>query len=308
MGNLTASAKRFLAASSVGASHLTSFFAHNPHLHTSRFARLHEHAPLLIPTPEQVKTGLLFGISHLNQTACVRPTANRRELGNMLVCAPPRMGKSLLAISQLLTWPHSVIVNDVKGELYTATAGYRSTFSDVYVIDFQGYGNSYDPLSGKTTEDELLSMATHLLYQAHEGEGKIFMQRAITMLLIIFIAAGRQGIAPFPYLRFLIHSGLADTAAHLYNLDSTLATRFLDTDFLSADLKDKFLLSCWGSLVHPLQPILTETVIRSLTHADFTPEALMTAARPKTVYVRWKETRPSDPCPSQPPVLGFMDQ
>jgi type IV secretion system protein VirD4 len=289
MGNLTASAKRFLAASSVGASHLTSFFAHNPHLHTSRFARLHEHAPLLIPTPEQVKTGLLFGISHLNQTACVRPTANRRELGNMLVCAPPRMGKSLLAISQLLTWPHSVIVNDVKGELYAATAGYRSTFSDVYVIDFQGYGNSYDPLSGKTTEDELLSMATHLLYQAHEGEGKIFMQRAITMLLIIFIAAGRQGIAPFPYLRFLIHSGLADTAAHLYNLDSTLATRFLDTDFLSADLKDKFLLSCWGSLVHPLQPILTETVIRSLTHADFTPEALMTAARPKTVYVRWKE-------------------
>ena len=64
----------------------------------------------------------------------------------MLVCAPPRMGKSLLAISQLLTWPHSVIVNDVKGELYAATAGYRSAFSDVYVIDFQGYGNAYDPL------------------------------------------------------------------------------------------------------------------------------------------------------------------
>lgn len=289
MGAVGASLKRFLAASSVAGSQVTSFFANTQHLHTSRFARLHEHAPLLTPGPESVTTGLLLGVSHLNQTACVRPTPKRRELGNMLVCAPPRMGKSLLAISQLLTWPHSVIVNDVKGELFEATAGYRKTFSDVYVIDFQGYGNAYDPLSGKTTEDELLSLATHMLYQAREGEGKIFTQRAITMLTILLLAATRHGIAAFPYLRFLIHLGLADTAAHLYSLDPTLAARFLDTNFLKADLTDKFLLSCWGTLVHPLQPILTETVIRSLTHSDFTPEALMCSAKPKTVYIRWKE-------------------
>jgi type IV secretion system protein VirD4 len=288
VGAVGAKLKNFLAASSVAGSRVGSFFNHNQQLHTSRFARLHEHSALLTPSPEEVTTGLLLGVSHLNQTASVRPTPKRRELGNMLVCAPPRMGKSLLAISQLLTWPHSVIVNDVKGELYAATAGYRSTFSDVYVIDFQGYGNAYDPLSGKTTEDELLSLATQLLYQAHE-EGAIFRQRAMTMLLVIFLAASRQQIAPFPYLRFLIYSGLANTAAHLHNLDSTLATRFLDTDFLSADLKDKFLLSCWGSLVHPLQPILTETVIRTLTRSDFTPEALMTSPKPKTVYIRWKE-------------------
>jgi hypothetical protein len=229
MGAVASSLKRFLAASSVAGSYVGSFFNHNHQLHTSRFALLHEHAPLLTPNPEDVATGLLLGVSHLNQVASVRPTPKRRELGNMLVCAPPRMGKSLLAISQLLTWPHSVIVNDVKGELYAATAGYRKTFSDVYVIDFQGFGNAYDPLSGKTTEDEFLSLATHLLYQADAGEGKIFIQRAITMLMIIFLAACRQRIAAFPYLRFLIHSGLADTAAHLYSVDPTLATRFLDS-------------------------------------------------------------------------------
>ena len=90
----------------------------------------------------------------------------------MLVCAPPRMGKSLLAISQLLTWPHSVIVNDVKGELYEATAGYRSTFSDVYVIDFQGYGNAYDPLSGKTTEDEFSPWQPTCCIRHMRGRGK----------------------------------------------------------------------------------------------------------------------------------------
>jgi len=75
----------------------------------------------------------------------------------------------------------------------------------------------------------------------------------------------------------------------LYALDPILATRFLDTNFLKADLTDKFLLSCWGTLVHRLQPLLTETVIRSLTHSDFTPAELLCSPKPKTVYIRWKE-------------------
>ncbi len=41
--------------------------------------------------------------------------------------APTRGGKGLLATSQLLSWQHSVIVNDIKGELFQQTAGYRST-------------------------------------------------------------------------------------------------------------------------------------------------------------------------------------
>jgi type IV secretion system protein VirD4 len=197
MGAVASSLKRFFAGASLAGSRAGSFFSHNQQLHTSRFGRLHEHAKLLIQNPEDVKTGLLLGLSHLNQIACVRPTPTRRELGNMLVVAPPRSGKSLLAISQLLTWPHSVIVNDVKGELYEATAGYRKTFSDVCVIDFQGYGNCYDPLTGKTTEDAFLSLATQLLYQAHGGEGAIFRLRASEMAMLIWQASRAEGIAPF---------------------------------------------------------------------------------------------------------------
>jgi hypothetical protein len=90
MGALGASLKRFLAGASVAGSQARAFFAPNTQtLHTSRFARLHEHAPLLTPSPEDAATGLLLGVSHLNQTACIRPTPKRRELGNMLVCAPP---------------------------------------------------------------------------------------------------------------------------------------------------------------------------------------------------------------------------
>jgi type IV secretion system protein VirD4 len=293
MGALTTSLKRFLVGASLTGSKAGSLLSHNQQLHTSRFGRLHEHAKLLIQNPQDAGTGLLLGVSHLGQIACVRPTPKRPELGNMLVCAPPRSGKSLLAISQLLTWPHSVIVNDMKGELYAATADYRRLFSDVYVIDFQGFGNCYDPLTGKTTEGELLSLATQLLYQSDpDVQGAIFRRRAAEMAMLIWQAARLEGIAPFPYLRFLTRLGPEATAARLHSVSPELATQFLYTDYLSVTkeyFSDRFFLSVWGTLTATVRPLLTEPVIRTLTRSDFTPEALMTADRPKTVYIRWRE-------------------
>src|SRR5437016_11930261 len=141
-------------------------------LHRARFSRLDELTGITSGNPDP--TSLLIGINRFKQFLLVRPTKTRRELGNMLICAPTRAGKGLLATSQLLSWKHSVVVNDIKGELFQATAGYRSTVGDVYVIDPTGVGHRYDPLSEKKTEDGLLSAATHLLYQAEEGEGAIF--------------------------------------------------------------------------------------------------------------------------------------
>jgi type IV secretory pathway TraG/TraD family ATPase VirD4 len=95
----------------------------------------------------------------------VRPVKTRPELGNLLVVAPTRGGKGLLAVSQLLTWPHSVVVNDIKGDLFAQTAGYRASLGPVLCIDPTGKGNRYDPLTGKQTEDEFLSSATQLLHK-----------------------------------------------------------------------------------------------------------------------------------------------
>jgi type IV secretion system protein VirD4 len=292
MGVVAPTLKWVMLQSALTRSRVSSFFSTQAYsqLPHSRFAKLHELSPLLSPTLETLRTGLLLGTAPFNQVACVRPTKTRRELGNVLACAPPRAGKSLHAIAQLLAFTGgSVIVNDVKGELYAATAGFRRTLGPVYVIDPQGFGNAYDPLQGKTTEDELLSLATHLLFEGGEGEGKIFTDRAITMLMILFLAARMEGIAPFPSVRLFTQLGLADTAAHLHRLNPILASRFLDENFLNADLKSKFLLSCWSTLKHRLQPLLTETVIRSLTHSDFTPAELLCGKRPVSVYIRWRE-------------------
>jgi type IV secretory pathway TraG/TraD family ATPase VirD4 len=101
---------------------IRSFFQHSSGLHTARFAQLHELAELLTESFDE--TGLLMGVSRLNHLLRVQPTKTRRELGNVLVVAPTRGGKGLLATSQLLTWPHSVVVNDIKGDLFTQTAGW----------------------------------------------------------------------------------------------------------------------------------------------------------------------------------------
>ena len=50
------------------------------------------------------------------------------------------------------------------------------------MIDPTGIGHCFDPLHGKHTEDEFFSSAAHLLFQADEGDGRIFTQRATDML------------------------------------------------------------------------------------------------------------------------------
>jgi type IV secretion system protein VirD4 len=254
-------------------------------LHRARFAGHAEVWPLL--SSSFIPNGVLLGTRRWllsKRLVTVRKTAQRPELGNLLIVAPTRSGKGLLAVSQLLTWQHSVIVNDIKGDLFTQTAGFRSLLGPVYVLDPTGAGHRYDPLAGKTSEDALLSSAAHLLY-----EQDIFTQRAAKMLTCIFIAAKRHQAAALPYARMLLRAGLTGCLEHLQAADRELATVFVGLQPDKANLDDRFLLSAWETLTTKMYPLLTETVIRSLAHSDFTPEQIITSARPVTVYMRWKE-------------------
>jgi type IV secretion system protein VirD4 len=280
--------KRSLLVASLMASRVDSFFSHKKYLHNARFAALHELENLLSHSLDETETSLLLGANYLNQVVRVRPTKTRRELGNMLVVAPTRGGKGLLAVSQLLTWPHSVIVNDIKGDLFAQTAGYRSTLGKVFCLDPTGVGHRYDPLEGRVTEDQLYASAHHLLFQAHETD-KIFTERAKSMLTLMLLGARKKAIAPFPCARFLTRSGVGDTAHWLHAISPSFATQFLNIQLPEANFDDKFLLSCWGTLTARLRGLLTDTVIRSISGSDFRAASLMTSPTPITVYLRWPE-------------------
>jgi type IV secretion system protein VirD4 len=276
----------FLFAVVMVCNRISSFFQQTHKLHHARFAQFHQLTELL--TDRFDDTSLLLGVSRFNHVLRVRPTTTRRELGNVLITAPTRGGKGLLATSQLLTWPHSVIVNDIKGELYTQTAGYRSRLGKVFVIDSKGVGHRYDPLLRKHTEDELLSAATHLLFEAEERD-KVFTQRAITMLTQLLLAARTEEHAPLPYVRYMIRSPLPAVAARLNAIAPDLATQFLQAGYEDVNFDNKFLISAWETVTSRLKPLLTETVVRSLAGTDFTPQEVMCSAQPVTVYLRWPE-------------------
>jgi type IV secretion system protein VirD4 len=278
--------KRALFHLRVFLSRVSAFFSHVDHLHHARFARPHELNGLLTNTLDEAS--LLLGVGHFNQVLRIRPTKTRSELGNFLAVAPTRGGKGLLAVSELLCWPNSVVVNDIKGDLFLQTAGYRSRLGKVFVIDPTGIGHQYDPLQGRETEDELYSSAKHLLFDPHDGDGAIFTQRATVQLTQLFRAAKMQSFPAFPYVYYMMQCGLREAAERLYRLSPPLATRFLDVRFEQANWEDKFLFSSWSTLSARMS-FLTETVIRSLSASDFTAEQLMTSQKPITVYLRWPE-------------------
>jgi type IV secretory pathway TraG/TraD family ATPase VirD4 len=109
------------------------------------------------------------------------------------------------------------------------------------------------------------------------------------MLACIFEAAMREGVAALPYARAMLRTGPLVCAERLQTVSPELATRLLDVALEHANPNDRFLLSAWGTLTARLHPLLTETVIRSLTHSDFMPEQIITSDRPVTVYLRWPE-------------------
>jgi type IV secretory pathway TraG/TraD family ATPase VirD4 len=280
--------------------------SHN--LHHARFSYPHELERLRSPT-WHTETGVLLGVSTFKQPVIVRPTPDRRELGNLLVTAPTRGGKGLLAISQLLTWPHSVIVNDIKGELYRQTAGYRKTLGKVYVINVQGYGQQYDPLAGKETEDALYAIAAHMLFTPDEGQNAVFTQRETVMLTQMLLAARAEKVAPFAFVRQCDHDGLRATAAKLATLAPDLAKRFLSVEFEQANFDNRFLICAWEGLSAKIYPFLTEKVVRSISGSDFRASELMTSKSPITVYVQIPELELTAKAPLVRLLFGsFLDE
>src|SRR6266568_2851612 len=197
-------------------------------LHHARFARHHELRELLCHEPSV--DGVLLGMKRVfllfKRFVVVRPTSRRQEIGNTLVVAPTRGGKGLLAISQLLSWKHSVIVNDIKGELYQATAGYRASLGNVYVIDpTRGEGHCFDPVAQKSTEKEFGQIADHILFEGEERD-PIFTKRATVMLTQLFLAAKQEQVPALPYVRSLVRLGLVGAATRLHSIHPELATQF----------------------------------------------------------------------------------
>jgi len=267
-------------------------------LHTARFAYFHELATLFTDRLDGTQILLAkktFCHGLLTRVVAVRPTKTQRELGHVLLVGKHRSGKGLTIETNLVTFLSSFIANDLKGELYNRTGGHRATLGPVHRFDPRGFGSRFDPFEGKTTELELRSAATTLLYRPNEGQNTSFTERAITMLLALFQAAVLEGERPLPYTYKMMNEGLyaaatiLETISRKHKVYPNLAKKFLDTDYDKADFESKFLQDCWSTLTARMSKILTKESVRCFTGSDFTAKDIITSKKPVSVYLCWPE-------------------
>ena len=103
------------------------------------------------------KTGLLDGGAGVYVGAWLDAGGRKRYLRHdgpehVLAFAPTRSGKGVgLVLPTLLSWPHSVLVHDIKGENYALTSGWRATELGSRILKFDPSSNDggscrYNPL------------------------------------------------------------------------------------------------------------------------------------------------------------------
>jgi type IV secretion system protein VirD4 len=257
-------------------------------LHKARFAHAHELSPLYFSGKgPHARLPIAKGIG--GRPLSISPQKYRPELGNVAIFAPTRGGKGLDAVCKILTWPHSLIINDIKGELYQQTAGYRSRIGKVYVLDPTDFGNCYDPYQGRMGDLDIGKIATHLLHGNIDGENGIFLDRARRMQEALVKGARAEGYPVFPYLAAMIASGMDQALLRLETIDPALTVRILTVGRDIASLSDKFLVHAWATLDTKLTPLMSDTVVSMLSTSDFHAADLLTESEPITVYLRWPE-------------------
>ena len=257
---------------------------------------------------------IFLAVGEFDRVLCVRPRATQKELANVFIEGKTRIGKGLNIVTNCLTWPYPFIANDIKKELWYQTAGWREKGlgGKAHRFDPEGAGAKFDPLEGMTTEFELKSAATTLLFRPNEGKNQIFTDSAITMLTQIFIAARLEGQRPLPFTYKMMNEGFFGAATILeiisdkYNYYPNLATVFLDSSYDKADFNSEFLRDCWGTLTRRMERILTKESVRCFTGSDFTREGYyyLGGASCLSVFMLARATF-TLPCPAHSISVGF---
>jgi type IV secretory pathway TraG/TraD family ATPase VirD4 len=175
------------------------------------------HYPLAPVTAKETENEVVVGIhaaldargDFRDTLITIKPYAGiMREIGNIAVVGAPGAGKTRLIEVNLNSWAHSVVVIDLKGDLYHRTAEHRKTLGSVYVIDpRRGAGNRYNPLAVIKLHQRR-ELATELV--SATTDDPFWLAATVDMWLAGWAAADHAGKPHMPYAVELMSLGVAD--------------------------------------------------------------------------------------------------
>jgi len=206
-----------------------------------------------------------------------------REGRHSLLVVPTGLGKGLWTATQLLTWNGSAIVNDLKGDTYPITAGWRATLGPVYALNAAKPIHRFDPAADAETEDDLRPLA-HAVCD-DPADRNYWSQHAERILVVLMLAAKHAHEPIFPFLARAIHGGAAKAQAMVAEIDSTLADRIRPES-------QRTFASAWETLATRCASLLSPNALATLAGSDFAAADLLNDRA--TLYLQIPEARLAD--------------
>jgi type IV secretory pathway TraG/TraD family ATPase VirD4 len=216
------------------------------------------------------------------------------ELDNILLVAPTGRGKGLMLKTNLAAWRGSAIVADLKGDMYDDLSHYLTLQGhQCFRVSVTGHSHRYDPFLEFEGELGLQAAAMILMGADKDGSNRIFADRAAIAVHAALLAARKLGVPSLPYLAELTRGGLR---AFLEGLDAVddPAVRQRVVDFLGESTaaknwsqagQDRFLQSCWSTLMTRLSPLLSESILAVTGGSDFRADDMRDM--PTTVFLHF---------------------
>lgn len=236
--------------------------------------------------------------------------SGRREMGSLFVIGAPGRGKSSLLKYWLTTADElNFVVVDLKGDLWTATAGHREELGPVYRLDLTRMeGDAFDPFD---TDDEARVRAVLEVFLPTDSgntNANYFNAQAGALALAYWRAARRTGQSAMPIIvdaatrppagavelaQGLI--ALAPEAARnglLKSFESAFGARWKDPEEGGGNERNSVLQSFRGAF----EGLNVPEILSTLSQTTFDPASLVEERA--TVYI----TAPSTSAPYKIPV------
>jgi type IV secretion system protein VirD4 len=262
---------------------------------------------------EITKTGLLNAGSGVYVGAWRDPSNRIRYLRHdgpehVLAFAPTRSGKGVgLVIPTLLSWPHSAVVHDIKGENYALTAGWRARDLNSRVLKFDPSANDgssccFNPLEQVRLRTDfevkdvqnIVGMLVDPDGKAGQGEEAHWIATSSALLVGVLLHVlyhepdkSLGGIATF--LSDPAFTSPEQMYEHMLNTkhDPVIGTHpvvaMAARDMLNKDPKES--TSVLSTAIRFLTLFRDPIVARNTARSDFRIADLMHADRPLTLYL-----------------------
>ena len=261
------------------------------------------HVPL--PEEEPLRSKVIRGHSFagLDKGILALPKGygDRSELGHLAAFGATRSGKSLHLMTQAVTWRGSLITLDIKGELYSQTAGLRAETGRVFCLSPEGEGHRFDAIGEilKSRNGDLT--AGLIICEPQKSSRPEFAERAAKGLAAIFGAAVRLGVPPLEFAReIVIDGGITTFITRVAEFDDPevreRASGFMgmgnDSQMKLEDKivlahQNKYLTSSWDVMSSKLTAFASTAVSWTFSGNDFTPADLMRQSA--SVYLMFQE-------------------